>query len=240
LFGGVQTLASLAIFVYVFFSTAISAIPVARAAIVVIITVLVAFPVRSTALAGFFGTFLYVGFTIFAFALRAKWLFFCFACSAAITFIPVTTGIVVDIITHSIANVGVSAFARDFFARTRVFFVRVFTIQALAIFTIFLLIWIASDTTTITFVPTTARIVVFIVANTISDKIRQIAFTLDATCAFIRFRCERAVLALALLAVVVVVASATVSSIPTASSIVVIVITRLVSFPGRLATSLFD
>ena len=52
-------------------TTAISAIPIARAVIVVIIAVLVAFPIRRAALAAFFGTFLYLGFAIFAFALRA-------------------------------------------------------------------------------------------------------------------------------------------------------------------------
>jgi hypothetical protein len=72
LFGGIKTLANLAIFVYHFFPTAISAIPIARAVIVVIIAVLVAFPIRRAALAAFFGTFLYLGFAIFAFALRAK------------------------------------------------------------------------------------------------------------------------------------------------------------------------
>ena len=53
-------------------TTAIPAIPIARAVIVVVITVLVAFPTRRTALAVFFGTLLYIClFTIFAFALRA-------------------------------------------------------------------------------------------------------------------------------------------------------------------------
>ena len=59
-----------------------------------------------------------------------------------------------------LTNVGVSAFARDFFPRTLVFFVSEITIQALAFFTIFYLIWVATDTTTITFVPIAARIVV--------------------------------------------------------------------------------
>jgi len=101
------------------------------------------------------------------------------------------------------------------------------------------LIWVATDTTTIAFVPIAARIVVLIVANAISDIILQPAFALDILCAGIRFRCERAVSALALLAVFVVIGSTTVSSIPSASSIVVIVITRFVSFPGRLATRPF-
>ena len=42
---------------------------------------------------------------------------------------------------------------------------------------------------------------VLIVANAISDIILQPAFALDILCAGIRFRCERAVSALALLAV---------------------------------------
>jgi len=191
-------------------------------------------------LAACFGTFLYCGFTIFAFALRAEWLFVDFVISAAIPFIPVTTGIVVYIITSSITNVGVSAFAFDLFARTFVFFGGVCTIQALALFTVFQLIWIARNTTTITFIPAAARIVVFVVANAISFIIRQPAVTLDTSFTGIRFLCERAVAALALLAVLVIVGSTTVSSIPIASSIVVTIITCLVSDPGRLFTNPFD
>lgn len=187
-----------------------------------------------------FGALFDISFTIFALAVGTKRCLFNFGCAAAIAFVPVATGIVVDIIAHSVTNVCVATFALDNFARTFIFCVFVFTIQAFTCFAIFFLTRIAADTTAVTFVPTAARIVVLVIANAVSNEVWQLARTFDVFCTGIRFGCKCAVAALARFAVVIVIGSTTVSSIPSATSIVVIVITRLVALPGWLDTSFFD
>jgi len=72
-------------------------------------------------LATFFGTFLGLGVAIFALTIGTERFFFNFRCAAAITAVPVATGIVVDVITRPVTNVVVATFSLDFFARTCIF-----------------------------------------------------------------------------------------------------------------------
>ena len=71
-----------------------------------------------------------------------------------------------------------------------------------------------------------------VVTNFVSFKFGQSASSFDDFCTCIRFGRKRAVAARTLFAVVVVIRSTTVSAIPIATSIIVVVITRFVTLPG--------
>jgi len=182
--GGVQALTLLAVVEVVLFATAVPAIPVAGTVVVLVVALLVCFPVRVRALS-LFRTVFDLGLAVFALALRAIRFFVDFGCPAAIPFVPVTTGIVVDIVTHAVANVVVPTFLLDHFASTFVFFNDVGAVQALAFFAEFLLVGVAVDAAAVAFVPIASGVVVLVVANAISNVFREHARAFDVGCALV-------------------------------------------------------
>jgi len=161
--------------------------------------------------------------------------------AAAISSVPIATGIVIFVITSVVAFPRwLAANALDFRDAlvTRCF---VFTIQAIALFAVFVLIGLAIDTAAITLVPVTPGIVVFVVADAITHESFFFTETLDVISACIAFVLERAVQALAVAAMrVIVVLPTTISPIPAATGVVVLVITDPVALPSGLSALRFD
>lgn len=118
---GVQTGTLCTIFVLVFLAATVPAIPIACTVVVSVVTVFISFPTGVLTKTIFFGTIFVFELAIFALALGTVRFFFCFRCTAAIAFVPVATGIVVDVIAHSVTNVCVATFFLDWIARTFIF-----------------------------------------------------------------------------------------------------------------------
>jgi len=157
--------------------------------------------------------------------------------ATTVSSVPSAAGIVVSIITSVVALP--SWLATDAFDFTHTFVTSyfIFTVQALAFCAELELVGLAIDTTTIPVVPGTSGVIVTVIAEAIPDKLFCTAISLDFLGASIAFVLKNAIQALAFLAICVVIFIPTaISSIPIATSIVVIVVTSFVSLPKRLRT----
>jgi len=161
--------------------------------------------------------------------------------STTVSTVPVTTSIVVSIVTRLVALPGWLATRPFDFADALVALGFVFAILAFAACAVFELIALATGTTAISLVPATPGIVVFVVAEAITDEVFCAARTLDFGNAFIACELKSAVQAFAFRAIcIVLLSSAAISSIPGATSDVVSVIAIVVSLPSWLCTFFFD
>jgi len=115
-------------------------------------------------------TFIRSGFE-FAVATLALFAVFVIVGSTAVSTVPGATGIVVIIVTRFVALPGWLPTRPFDFGDALVALGFVFTILAFAIFAVFELIALATGTTTISLVPATPGIVVFVVAEAITDEV---------------------------------------------------------------------
>jgi len=128
---GVQTLTHCTIIVLPFFLAAtVPAIPIACTVVVSVVAEFISLKFGRSTITCFFGAFFQIGLglAIFALALGTERCCFNFRWAAAIAFVPVATGIVVDVIARSITNVCVATFSLDCFARTFIFLFLPFTV----------------------------------------------------------------------------------------------------------------
>lgn len=156
--------------------------------------------------------------------------------AATISSVPITTSVVIFVITILVAFPRWLAAGAFDFRNALVTRCRVFTIQAVTLAAVFVLIGLAIDTTAITLVPGTPGIVVFVVADAITHESFFTTETRDLIGACIALMLKRAVQALAVRTMrVIVVLPTTISTIPAATGVVVLVIAGLVALPSGLS-----